>query len=74
MAEGGTGTVALAASVGQARARYGLGDALRANPQMLGRMANLAVRLVAVAAVGWIAYDIVDAAFAPLDGVMTRGS
>lgn len=73
MAEGGTGTVALAASVGQARARLGLGDALCANPQMLGRMVHFALWLVAVAAVGWIAFDIVGAAFAPLDGVMTRG-
>ncbi|MES2700406.1 MAG: PilZ domain-containing protein [Pseudomonadota bacterium] len=70
MAEGGTGTVALAASVGQARARHGIGDALRANPQMLGRMVDFAVRLVAV---GWIAFGIVSAAFVPLDGIMTRG-
>lgn len=73
MAEGGTGTVALAASVGQARARHGIGDALRANPQMLGRMVDFALRLAAVVAVGWIAFGIVSAAFVPLDGIMTRG-
>lgn len=73
MVEGGTQTVALARSVGQARARNSMGDALRGNPQMLGRMVDFALRLVAVAAVAWAGYEIVGQAFAPLDGIMTRG-
>lgn len=70
MAEGGTSQVELERSVGQARARASLGDALLGNPQMLGRMLDFAVRVAGVIAVGWIAYDMVGAAFAPLEGVM----
>lgn len=70
MAEGGTAPVELARSVGQARARYGLGDALLANPQVLGRMVDFSLRVAAVIAVGWIAYELVGEALAPVSNVM----
>jgi PilZ domain len=70
MAEGGKSPVELQRSVGQARARLSLGDALLGNPQMLGRMFDFGVRMVGVIAVGWIAYDMVGAAFTPLEHVM----
>lgn len=70
MAEGGSASVELARSIGQARARVSMGDALLGNPQMLGRMLDFALRVVAVVAVGWIAYDTVGSAFAPLQAVM----
>jgi hypothetical protein len=70
MAEGGTSQVELERSVGQARAHVSLADALLGNPQMLGRMFDFALRVVAIVAVGWIVYHLVGAAFAPLDHVM----
>lgn len=52
MVEGGSAPVELARSVGQARARSSLADALGANPQILGRMLDFGLRVAGVVAVG----------------------
>ncbi|MXO72029.1 PilZ domain-containing protein [Alteraurantiacibacter buctensis] len=70
MAEGGNEPVELARSVSQVRARRSTGDALLSNPQMLGRMFDFALRVVAVACVGYIAFDSIGEAFAPLQEAM----
>lgn len=70
MAEGGTSPVELQRSVGQARVRNGMGVALLCNPQMLGRMVDLTLRVMAVVAVAWIAQGFIGDAFAPVNDAM----
>ncbi len=66
MVEGGTGAVALAGSQGMARRRQGNWAALRDMPQMLGRIGQLGMLLLAALAAAFLLTQVVSSGFEPV--------
>ncbi len=73
MVEGGAGSVALASSVGTARRRQSHWAALRAMPQMMGRIGQLALLSLAMLVAGFLLTELVTNSFAPMrEAVLAR--
>ncbi len=64
--EGGKGAIRLEKSVGVARRRQGMWHSLVANPQMLGRMAQLGIFLLVAGGAAFVIAEIAGSGFAPM--------